>query len=803
MNHTLRARDLDGLLDQLPAHTQVLSLDCFDTLLWRKVAQPTDVFFSLQDSALFRAHGITADMRMSSESAARKKRKLLTGSYEVSLSDIYRELLPRADEALVRQAVDAEIACEIEHGFIYEPVLRLIRRAHQRGLRTIVVSDTYFGSTQLRHMLSELMGDECQLIQQIYCSSDAGRSKTSGIWPEILRREKRQPRQLFHLGDNRQADREAPSQFGIESAWLENLPGSLTALQDQRVSAALQVMPELRHTHALPNQFHAQLAAHDDDTADVATQIGYRSLGPVLHNFAHFIGQQIQRLQAEGRSVKTAFLLRDGHMPARVCDTLFGRDQARIQVSRFTSIAASLYGKEEVAQLLAGSLSRQSMPALVRQLLLPEDKARKILDQAHQAVSVELEFARLVLRDDTIRLIAERSRAFRERLLTHVKQRTGVQAGDTLVLVDLGYTGTVQNRLRRAFKEALDVDLFGLYLISKHTLVDGTDRQGLIDGREMDNRLITALTAHIGLLEMMCSNADPTTENYTEQGEPIHAANAPADHQEAVIQRIQSACLRCVNDMQATPERHRPRINDRLELARQTAADIARLVYFPSQAEIGCMSAFEFDFNLGTDLLLATANLEAGMAEYRREGFALMNRDFASQRIGYPLEMRYMDISLSTTLLSQLRFGYGIKPSEASFRREAVPTLIANQSQHVTGTEQAYATSDGFFSLHLPMSAGFDLSVLWGQRHEWLQLDSIQRVPLDSPGCVEDIVLGEAVFLDGVEQVEGTLVKFAATGMMYFPACGLQDHGKYMIRVVFRPLLTRHQAAQEHALMAA
>jgi FMN phosphatase YigB (HAD superfamily) len=538
MNHTIRAQDLDRLLDRLPAHTQVLSLDCFDTLLWRKVAHPTDVFYSLQRSALFQARGITADMRINSESAARKKRKVLAGTYEVSLSDIYRELLPQADETLIGQAVDAEVSCEIAHGFIYEPVARLIRRAHQRGLRTIVVSDTYLSSAQLRHMLSELMGEDCGLIQQIHCSSEAGKAKTTGIWPEILRRENRLPHQLFHLGDNRQADQEAPARLGIGAAWLENHPGDLVTLMGQRTIAALQVMPELRHTHALPNQFHAQLAAHDDGAADTATQIGYRSLGPVLCNFARFIQQHTQRLQVAGKSVRTAFLLRDGHMPARVCETLLGPGLARINVSRFTSIAASLYGKDDVAQLLAGSLSRQSMPALIRQLLLPDDKAKKILDKAHQAESVELEFARLVLRDDTVRLIVERSRAFRERLLTHVKQRTGVQAGDTLVLVDLGYTGTVQNRLRRAFKEELGVELFGLYLISKHTLVDGADRQGLIDGREVDSRLITALTAHIGLFEMMCSNTDPTTENFTEQGDPAYAARGPA----TLRKRSSSAC---------------------------------------------------------------------------------------------------------------------------------------------------------------------------------------------------------------------------------------------------------------------
>ena len=44
MQQTLQARDLDSTW--LPSFTDVkiLSLNCFDTLLWRKTATPIDVF---------------------------------------------------------------------------------------------------------------------------------------------------------------------------------------------------------------------------------------------------------------------------------------------------------------------------------------------------------------------------------------------------------------------------------------------------------------------------------------------------------------------------------------------------------------------------------------------------------------------------------------------------------------------------------------------------------------------------------------------------------------------------------------
>jgi hypothetical protein len=77
-----------------------------------------------------------------------------------------------------------------------------------------------------------------------------------------------------------------------------------------------------------------------------------------------------------------------------------------------------------------------------------------------------------------------------------------------------------------------------------------------------------------------------------------------------------------------------------------------------------------------------------------------------------------MDICLAVAFLASLRFDYGLRPAEISFRRETVPTLSANRTQHSLGSEQAHATSDGFFRLHLPMSKSFDLSVRLGQRYE-------------------------------------------------------------------------------------
>lgn len=796
MPSELFADQLDDLLDRLPKQTQVLSLDCFDTIWWRRVVAPRDVFYALPSHEVLNRAGVTASLRGKAESDARAKQRLLKGHTEVTLQDIYRQLLgPKAEADLVDRCVQAEIDCEEEHGFLFEPVLKLIRKARRRGLRVIVVSDTYLTSGQLRGLLKRRMGDDAQAIAHIYCSCDHGTSKTGAIWQHVLEREKIRPKALVHLGDNLHADLEGPARHQITGFWLRHHDTATFNELDGRATTAVQLLPEIHHQQGNPSLFHGVLAAHNDRTAQVAKQIGYRSLGPIAFAFGLFVARQVERLRADARPVKLGFLLRDGYLPARVCEAIMGRDSvAEINVSRLTAIAASLTSREDIVRVLAAGVSVSAMPAILRQLLLPASQAQAILAEATASPQPEDTFSKLLLKKETIALITERSAAFRARLWRHLQTHAGVQRGDRLVLVDLGYAGTVQNRLAAVMKDEYDVELHGLYLIASRVKANQTDRHGLIDSRWADDRLILALTAYIGLFEMMCTKDDGSTIDYDEDGRPVRAEVTVGPAQAALVGQMQAACLNFVRDALAVPTNCRPSDRDELALAHQAAIDLGRLIYFPTEDEINCLSHLRFDFNLGTDLILATADLERGLAEYRREGFALMNRDFTALRVSYPMELRHIDVSLSTLLLSLQRFGYGVTPSQASYRNETIHTLVANAEQHAAGSSRAFATHDGYYCLHLPMTAHFDLSVLWGQTHEWLQLDSIEKVPMHGDGERADLVLGEQVLLDGVEQIEGNMVKFTEAGMMVFPACSEADQRRFMVRVVYRPLLARQPA---------
>lgn len=799
----IHASQLDAWLDQLPPGVRVLSLDCFDTIIWRKTVAPQDVFFNLQASKRWQAAGIDAIVRGRAESNLHRSRYLLTGSGEVSIEDIYRAILPEdTSDQVIAAFVDEELAAERDHCFAFEPVLKLIERAHAKGLRLIVVSDTYLGRAQLQWLLAEVLGETAQLVDQVYCSSDIGYAKSGGAFQSVLRQEQLSSGALAHLGDNPQADWHAPAKLGIHATQLRQQCEAMETQLAARTNTALQLQPELRYRRGVPGASRALLATRAQCMAhqhDVPWRIGYGSLGPVFAAFSAYLQRRLEAMRATGQRVRVAFLLRDGYLLARAHAAFSGDDSAaQLRISRFTAIGASLQTRDDVLWWITNYVGETSIDLALPQLMLPAKIQRSILRRVREAQDPVRSLTEQVTRPDILRIIFRQSGLLRERLLTHLRSATGLQPGDALLFVDIGYRGTVQGRLRQILRDAMNVRLHGINLIASRTQEPHRDREGII-GPPADERLLLTMTRYVGLLEMMCTIAEPSTIDYAENGDAIRSKTGVKAAQSAVVDTMQDACLQYIQDLVALPDRCRPRL-DTEEMASEVVAEIGRLIYFPSQDEIDCLSQFEFDVNLGSDVVLETTDLEAGLYEYRREGFAMLHRDSRDCRVSYPMEMRHMDITLATTLAAAHRFGLGISPASASYRHESVPLLIASRdNRHQKRDVAAHATHDGYFRLHLPLTDSFDSALLLGQRYQWLQLDSVSRIPMSVDAvAATPLEIGRDFFIDGGEVARGGLLHCNAGTMLFIPAGGAADHGRYMVRVVFRPLVTATSATAMH-----
>lgn len=120
----------------------VLSLDVFDTLLWRRVPEPIDVFFQVGDALKRRAllcERVSvvqfAELRAAAEKAARAEAEARTGSREILLQDIYMALpahIWRDDQSRLT-AIDVEVERESSSMVLDQDVAALLDVARNNG----------------------------------------------------------------------------------------------------------------------------------------------------------------------------------------------------------------------------------------------------------------------------------------------------------------------------------------------------------------------------------------------------------------------------------------------------------------------------------------------------------------------------------------------------------------------------------------------------------------------------------------------------------------------------------------------
>ena len=136
------------MADRLETY-DVISFDVFDTLILRKVAEPADVFYALQekfDYSDFRR------VRIEAEQQARRKRHAQFGDYEVSFEEIWTEAerMTGIDAALgMRVEFETEIQFAVGNPYFQKVTAELLRR----GKRMIVCSDMYLGKERIRELL--------------------------------------------------------------------------------------------------------------------------------------------------------------------------------------------------------------------------------------------------------------------------------------------------------------------------------------------------------------------------------------------------------------------------------------------------------------------------------------------------------------------------------------------------------------------------------------------------------------------------------------------------------------------------
>ncbi len=799
MPATILPHELPTALDHAPAGMRVLSLDCFDTLLWRDCHAPSDVFADLP--------GLTVGQRALGEANARKAMRTLKNRSEVTLDDIYTQVMPLADAAARDAAIAAELEAEARACFAFAPTVQLMQAAKARGITVIIVSDTYLNAAQLRALIENAAGPEVAgLIDKVFASSDAGISKGEGLLGKAIAAMKYRAHEVLHIGDNRRADYESARALGIPALHLEQFEeATRQRLRFERSCHQMDAHelggPAARIIGLQPHR--ALLAYGEPQIASAGEALGYSVLGPVFHAYDQWLRAEAEALEnARGGQVHWLFMLRDGHLPDCVHGTGKRADSTgRVEISRYVATAASLSSSEAYHRHLAIEFGLN--PAtLARQMLLNEDEIAQIVGDPKTDRDMA-EASRRLLKElrtgKREKLTARRARDMAERLVAHVRAAVDPQPGDTLMLIDLGYNGSAQNGMDALLRDAFGVHVAGRYLLCRERAATGLDKRGLIDMRHFDPGLIEAMCGTVAVIEQLATCDTGSVIGYRADGAPIRTNNTVKGGQSAMRDAVQAGAMRFACAAQQPPVIRTVDASPARSWRECAAQVLTRFMFLPAPHELAVLKSFEHDVNLGSTRMVALFDSDDAAAQMKRRGLFYTK---GSSRMFLPADLATEDMNTRLSLLVQQRFGIAMTYDDCSPRTLEIPAFHIDAAANAATTIAARPTHDGYYVARIPLGPkGGGVALQIGAVCEWVEIDSVTRSSIASlKGTFQDHAAQpcRTVRYDDMEErAPGIFECCTQTALMLIVADPTADRptGPHMIEIVFRPI--RYRAGKD------
>ncbi len=213
---SLSRREAPKLLAEKLTAYDVISLDVFDTLVFRPFSNPTDLFYLVGEKLEYLDF---ERIRREMEWRVRQKAKEQRGSYEVTLSEIYEELEERAGIPK-EKGMQLEIMTELELCFGNPYMLEVFRHLKDRGKRIICTSDMYLPSSVIRQIV-----EKCGFtnISEYFISCEYGACKGDGTLYDIVKKKLGAGQTYIHVGDNPGSDVKMAERQGFAAYFYQNV----------------------------------------------------------------------------------------------------------------------------------------------------------------------------------------------------------------------------------------------------------------------------------------------------------------------------------------------------------------------------------------------------------------------------------------------------------------------------------------------------------------------------------------------------------------------------------------------------
>ena len=347
-----------------------------------------------------------------------------------------------------------------------------------------------------------------------------------------------------------------------------------------------------------------------------AFNLGVTVLGPVMAAFDAFIEARRTALAREGARVAIGFLGRDGLLPYRVWQASHDETGAYLEINRRVSLVGSAVTLEPLSELLS-RVVKIDAPTFVDIVKVQPPAVMNFFAQYPDGIASGRELADALPDLMDPREITDIAAGIRSRLLAYIRAKIANFDDCTdLILVDLGYSASVQKSLRRIFdREGIRTRLHGVYLLTLDDafddVADDDTAEGLISDRIVTPHVKRMLIRNVALLEQLCCSDEGSARDYR-GGEVLREGDQRPAAQLALANEVQSGALAYASRARDLAPRYALQPDaDPAVAARWATAVLGRLLLLPDDDELVLLGGIRHDVNLGTQALapLLDANL--------------------------------------------------------------------------------------------------------------------------------------------------------------------------------------------------
>lgn len=519
---------------------EIVSFDIFDTLVMRKVLEPKDVFWLVEQqwNTLREKRG-QVPLPFSCVRVQSEQKYSTCPSMEAIYAQIKDEL--NLQESEIAELMDLEFHMEQSILIPRKPVVQYMKFAIENGKPVYLISDMYYSSQQLKSLL-EPLGIEG--YEKIFVSSEFGKSKEDGgLYEEFLRFTGK--KSILHIGDNRRADIEQAEKYGLLTYQLYSgqellSVSSMQSLLSDIQEIASRLLLGLFVANAFQDPFVLCESRGKVQIKDLKN-LGYLYFGPLLSEITIWLRNEIQEKKID----QLLFPSRDGYLMQKLYALLCQMEDSECQypnhlyfrTSRRAVSVAALKTVDDIRFLMKRKFHGSNEAFLWKRFGVCLDQ----LDEKNKYENKEDSEAFILQHTDAILKNAEKERT---PYLAYL-HKMHIGEGQKIALFDFVSGGTVQYYLEKL----LGKKMYGLYAATSNL---PNDRFALHDGIEAAYGNFTSYGTTYALercylvLEAVIAEPQETFMRFDQKGQEEYCDKTSAS--QAEIGEIQSGILAYAND---------------------------------------------------------------------------------------------------------------------------------------------------------------------------------------------------------------------------------------------------------------